>query len=124
MKKRTASMGFWVMTAALVLTTAFLCAGTAVSSTDADAYELEQYYAEKERELVSAVRVLLQREGMENSGVMVTRVVEDDGSRCYTVAVHHGKIGRMSDAEREELLRRLEALDFEGEGCSFSHEFL
>lgn len=122
--ERAGMMGFWAVTVLFLLVAALLCAGTAVSGTDMGARELEKYYREKEYELAADIRGMLQREGMENSGVMVTRVVEADGSRSYTVTVHHSGIDNMSEAERQQLLRRLENLNFEGEGCTFSHQFL
>ena len=122
--ERAGKMGFWAVTVLLVLVAALLCGGTAVSVTDTDTGRLEEYYREKEYELVADIRGMLQREGMENSGVMVTRVVEADGSRRYTVTVHHGDIDNMSEAEKQQLLRKLETLNFEGEGCTFFHQFL
>lgn len=122
--ERAGMMGFWAVTVLFLLVAALLCAGTAVSGTDIGTRELEKYYREKEYELVADIRGMLQREGLEHSGVMVTRVVEADGSRCYTVTVHHGAIDNMSEAERQQLLRRLEKINFEGEGCTFSHQFL
>ena len=121
---RAGMTGFWAVTVLFLLVAVLLCAGTAVSGSDIGKDELEEYYREKEYELAADIRGMLQREGFENSGVMVTRVVEADGSRSYTVTVHHGAIDKMSDAERQQLLLRLENLNFEGEGCTFSHQFL
>lgn len=122
--ERAGMTGFWAVTVFLVLVAALLCAGDAVSGTDTGTRALEEYYREKENELAADVRGMLQREGLENSGVMVTRVVDADGSRSYTVTVHHGDIDKMSEMERQQLLRLLENLNFEGEGCTFSHQFL
>ena len=122
--ERAGMTGFRAVTVLFMLVTALLCAETAVSGTDIGTRELEEYYREKEYELVTDIRGMLQREGLENSGVMVTRVVEADGSRSYTVTVHHGDIDNMGEAERQQLLRRLENLSFEEEGCTFFHQFL
>lgn len=124
MEKRAGVTGFWAVTVLLVLAAALLCAGTVVSGSSADAKELEEYYREKECQLAADVSGLLEKEGLENSGVMVTRVVEADGTRSYTVTVHHGDIDSMDKAEREELLRKLTALNFLGEGLNFSHKIL
>ena len=121
---RAGMTGFWAVTVLFLLVAVLLCTETVVSGTDMGTKELEEYYREKEYELAADIRGMLQREGFENSGVMVTRVVEADGSRSYTVTVHHGDIDNMSDAERQQLLRRLEDLNFEGEGCTFSNQFL
>lgn len=56
-------LGFWAVTVLLLLVTALLCAGTAVSRTDIGMEELEEYYREKENEFAADIRGMLQREG-------------------------------------------------------------
>lgn len=115
---------FYAVTALLVMVSAFCVAMTAVSQSRVGDQEMEAFYREKEKALVKEIRAFLNEEGFENSGVTLTRVVDDKGQREYTVTVHHGRIDKM-DAERREVLRtELAALDFEAEGCSFRHEFL
>lgn len=84
----------------------------------------EEDYREKEEQLCQGVRELLAEEGFGNSGVMLTRVVDAQGNREYTVTIHHRGISRMDEAGRAELLEKLSELAFEEEGCSFSQEFL
>ena len=124
MERRTGMVGFVAVTILLVLITAFFCVGTVMSRTDLDARELEEYYLAKEQELTREIREVLEENGFENSGVTVTRVVETDGSRLYTVTVHHGRIDDMCDEEREKLLEELKGINFEDERCSFFHQFL
>lgn len=122
--ERAGMTGFWAVTVLFLLVAVLLCAGSVVSGTKISTEDTEEYYREKEYELVTDIREMLQREGLENSGVMVTRVVEADGSRRYTVTVHHGDIDNMSEAERQQLLRRIENFNFEEQGCTFLHQFL
>ena len=117
-------IGFAAVTVLLVLATALLFGATAKSGTDIRIGETEEYYLAKERELTVKIAELLRQKGFENSGIMVTRVVEEDGSRRYTVTVHHGRIDDMSDKEREELLECLADLSFTDDACSFTHRFL
>lgn len=124
MEKRTGTAGYAAVTVLLVLITALFFGMTVRSETDDAARRNERYYREKERELTGEIRAFLESRGLKDSGVMLTRVVEEDGSRAYTVTVHHGRIDEMEDAERDELLRCLAELDFEEEGCSFAHKFL
>lgn len=124
MERRTGMAGFVAVTILLVLIAAFFCVGTVMSRTDLDARELEEYYLAKEQELTREIREVLEEKGFENSGVTVTRVVETDGSRLYTVTVHHGRIDDMCDEEREKLLEELKGINFEDERCSFFHQFL
>lgn len=116
--------GFVLLTVFLVLFSAFCIGGTVISQSEIGERELENYYREQEKELVQEVRDYLQQAGFQNSGVMLTRVVDGDGSREYTLTVHHSKIDKMDDVSRESLGRALETLDFTADNCTFYHEFL
>lgn len=115
MRKRTGNLGFVAVTILLVLLTAFCFAGTAASRTTLNSAELEGYYRQQEDQLVSRARRFLEEQGFAYSGVMLTRVVEPDGSREYTLTVHHGEIDRMSAPERDALAERLAGLAFQEE---------
>ena len=124
MEKRTGMLGFVAVTVLLVLIAALFVGETVMSRTGIAARDMEEFYLAKEKKLTEEVRELLALKGFENSGVMVTRVVEADGNRLYTVTVHHAGIDYMDDEDRELLLSQLEALSFDDEKCSFSHRFL
>lgn len=124
MRKKAGSFGFAAATIILVLVAAFFFAGTVMSRTDFDAAELEGYYREKEAQLVKDTRAYLNGHGFQSSGVMLTRVVDADGQRQYTVTVHHREIDEMTDAERNDLAAALAEFDFSDESCVFFHEFL
>lgn len=108
----------------LTLISVYFCAGTVMSRTNLSVQEMEGYYREKEKTLVQDVKDFLDGEGFVHSGVMLTRVVDMDGSRVYTLTVHHGKIDKMCQENRTMLMERLEGIVFEDEDCSFRHEFL
>ena len=55
---------------------------------------------------------------------MLTHMTDSKENRVYTLKVHHKRIDRLSDAERDKLKAALSAYDFEAEGVSFKHEFL
>lgn len=124
MRRGKGIIGFWLLTICLVLVSAFCITGTAMSRCKPEGRELENYYREKEKELVQDTRNYLCRAGFQNSGVTLTRVVESDGSREYTVTIHHGKIDSMDEPSRENLKRELSALTFSADNCTFFHEFL
>lgn len=117
-------VGFVAVTMLVVLIAAFLRVETVMSRTAIDGRELEEYYLAREQELIQEIRGLLEERGFVNSGVMVTRVVESDGSRQYTVTIHHGRIDRMDDEERQSLLCELSEISFADDRCSFKHQFL
>lgn len=113
MRKIAGNLGFVAVTIILVLLTALCFAGTVASRTTLDSSELEGYYRQQEEQLVSRAREFLEEQGFVYSGVMLTRVVEADGSRAYTLTVHHGEIDRMSAPERDALAERLADLAFQ-----------
>ena len=119
MERRTGSLGFWAVTIILVIVTAFCCVETVMSSTDISRQELENYYRECERQLVEETREYLGQQGYTNSGVMLTRVVDVDGSREYTLHVHHSRITGLSSEEQEQLADRLQEMTFTDQNCVF-----
>jgi len=123
MRKRMGKAGFTVVTLGLMLLTICLCTGVVLSRTNLSAQELEGYYQVKEQELVENAREFLRERGFANSGVMLTRVIDTDGIRQYTLTVHHGRISKMSEEERQQLMQEMESLTFEDADCSFSHKF-
>ena len=124
MERKADTVRLVTVTVLLVLIAAFFFGGKALSRTAMDTKELEEYYRAKEQELSREIRELLSKEGLENSGIMLTRVVEENGSRLYTVTVHHGRIDDMDTVQQEELMGRLQELNFADDNCSFTHKFL
>lgn len=84
----------------------------------------ETYYLTKERELEGKVRDYLEDNGFRHSGVMLTRIVDEDGNRAYTLTVHHDRIDRMDEERREALSQKLAELCFRDEKCTFRSDFL
>ena len=119
MDGRAGSLRFWAVTIILVIVTAFCCAGTVMSRTDFSAQELEHYEREREQKLVEDVREYLRQQGYGNSGVMLTRVMDADGSREYTLSIHHSRITALDQEERERLAEELQELAFTDQSCSF-----
>lgn len=124
MRKKAGSLGFWAATILLVLVAAFFVTATVRSRTALDRAELEGYYREKEEQFVRNARKYLNAQGYQDSGVMLTRVVGADGSRVYTVTLHHSDFDRLEEAEREALVRKLAELEFADENAIFCHKFL
>lgn len=124
MRKKAGSLGFWAATILLVLVAAFFVTATVMSRTSLSRAELEGYYREKEEQLVREARKYLNAQGYQDSGVMLTRVVGADGSRVYTVTLHHSDFDRLEEEEREALVRELSGLEFADENAVFCHKFL
>lgn len=124
MREKAGSFRFVAATVILVSVAALSFAGTVMCRADLSRAEQEGSYREKERGLINATRDYLKQQGFADSGVTLTRVVDGDGSRLYTVTVHHRGIDRMEEAERDVLARELAALAFEDGGSTFCYEFL
>lgn len=124
MEKKAGSFRFVAVTVLLVSVAALSFAGTVMCRTNLSGAELEGYYRERENQMVKDIRAYLNRNGFDNSGVMLTRVVDGGGSRMYTVTVHHREIDRMGMTERDALARELTALAFEDGDSTFRCEFL
>lgn len=124
MKKRVrGTIGFVAVTLCLVFVTAFCVVMTVKSQSNAESEALETYYRGKERELLCQTREYLQQEGYKNCGVTMTRVVEENGYREYTVTIHHKKISRLPETDKRELTEKLKSITFQDENCSFYHTF-
>lgn len=124
MRRGIGVVQFVVLTVCLVFISAFCITGTVMSQNNPGEKELESYYRAREKELVQDTRKYLNAAGYQNSGVTLTSVTDADGSREYTITVHHDRIDRMDENARELLREELAALAFTAENCSFFHEFL
>lgn len=113
--------GFWLATVLLIMVSVFSFGGTVMSRTDFDAAEMEGYYREQEKNLERQVRAYFEEKGFENSGIMLTRVVDTDGSREYTIRVHHRELSGMSKEECGRLEEELQKLNFQDENSSFCY---
>ncbi|MBR1931289.1 MAG: hypothetical protein IJ833_07460 [Lachnospiraceae bacterium] len=108
---------FWVIVASL-------CIVVTVFSREAlSRSEEEAYYQTLEKEMERQVREYLNEQGFQNSGVMLTRVMEADGSREYTLTVHHSRIENLNQEAQDALGAELEHFFFKGENCSLNQRF-
>lgn len=124
MKRTDISFAFFTLFLSFLIA---LCVGGTVRGRER---ETENPYRLIESELLTEVREYLNRSGYTNSGVTLTRVTDGEGCREYTFTIHHGRIDRMDESEREILRDELDLLCqeagsmFSEDACSFRHEFL
>lgn len=113
--------GYAMITVLLILVTVFCTTGTVLGMEKGKADVDERYYRQAEKEYVREVRSFLQEAGYENSGVTLTKLFSEDGTRAYTLSVHHKRIGKLSLPEQEALRQRLANLrdfgDIEDDQC-------
>lgn len=124
MRKKAGSFGFVAATTIFLLIAAISFAGTVACGMDIKGAGAEEFYRERERRMLEDVGAFLNEQGYVNSGVALTRVVEEDGSRRYMLTVHHRRIEQMEAAQREALACQLTAFAFHDDNSIFSCEFL
>ncbi len=122
--RKTGNFGFVVATIVLCLVATISFYKVASFGQNPEAVLMEEQFQEQEEMLQKEIRDYLEDCGFENSGVMITHVVDIDGSRTYTVTVHHSDITKLGEEERESLANELSAFTFEGANCTFQQDFL
>lgn len=115
---------FGVTTIVLVMVILFCTSQTVMSKEKADVKSQKQYYAAMEKEYVSEMKQMLSGMGYQNSGVTIRWVLDETGSRIYTVMIHHQKIDNLSMQEQGLLQQKLAETEFEDENCTFVYEFV
>lgn len=80
-------------------------------------------YHEMETEYLKGTKEILSEAGYKNSGVNMTKIIDEEGRRTYTVRIHNRRIDALKDAEKEELMNELRSVCFADGQCEFKHEF-
>lgn len=109
---------FVLFTVLLVLLLAMFVSQTVMSQTKGNITVDEQHFQKLEQEYVKEIRSYMAEQGFQNSGVTLTRVVEN-GERSYEVVLHHKNLAKLTKEELEELFVQVEGLAFEVADCSF-----
>ncbi len=116
-------VAFVLFTIFLVLVMTLLVSETVMSQTRGDITVDERYYQVLEQEYVKEIRVYLEEQGYRNSGVSLTRVVEN-GERTYEMMIHHRNLEKLSERELMELFGQIEGFAFEVADCTFQVSLL
>lgn len=117
------NLGFVFLTAFLVLVTGCSAGGAALCQAKGTVRVSEGHYAGLEEAYVKEVRQLFEEAGLPDAGVMLTHVRESDGTRIYTLLVHHRNYFCLEEEARESLSAAVDACSFESEQCIFVQEF-
>ena len=124
MRNSAKNITFILVTIMLILISVFFITKTVQGSADINIAEKERYFIDLEQEYVSEIRTYLNEQGFTNSGVTLTRVVDEEGCREYQVMLHHKYLEKLSNEERGELFEVIEAMAFDEEGCIFQINLL
>ncbi len=111
-----------MITVVLILVIVFCVKGTVFSKENNERAQANHYYAVLEDGYLEQTRELLKEEGYINCGVTMTRVTQEDGSREYTVLLHHRKLQKLGTEQKEELVEALSAMEFDCGICRFKYE--
>lgn len=120
LKSRTFTV---IISAMLILVTALCVSGTVLSQSGHASEAEEKYYKEMEEIYADEIRTLFEEAGYRNSGIMMTRIIDEEGQRSYTVTIHHDKLHKLSAAEKQELLDACGRIEFPDRECGFCHKF-
>ena len=112
---------FGVLTVILVLIIVFCIKGTVMSRENDARGKINRHYAVLEQKYRDRTKQLLEEQGLKNCGVNIRWVNEGDGSREYTVLIHHRKLDRMTEEEKSVLTDMLADMEFHDKVCSFSY---
>ncbi len=115
---------FVIFTFVVSMVIAFFISGTVVSQADGKVTVDEESFPILEEEYVEEIKGLLDDLGYENSGVNLTMVADGEGNRSYQVKLHHKRINRLSEEEKEALFATVEELAFQVMGCEFEVSLL
>ncbi len=110
---------FGVVTLFLVFIIALCVKGTVMSKENSEHARENRYYKELEDDFLEQTRRTLADNGYRDCGVTMTRVTQADGSRQYTVRLHHRKLGRLQEWERDSLIGMLKEGEFKDGICRF-----
>lgn len=113
---------FGMLTILLVLIIVFCMRGTVMSMGNRQRAEENRYYLALEKEYLQNAREFLHGQGLENCGVMMTRMTNEDGSREYMIRIHHRKLKGMDRAGKAELQRELSRREFGKDACTFRYD--
>ncbi len=84
----------------------------------------DEYYEALEDSYVQELRKELADRGYRNAGITMTKVFFEDGSREYTVKLHHKRMERLTKQEQADLLVDLEEVSFTDSECRVYLKFL
>ena len=100
------------VSAVFVLVATFFVTMTVKSQSNHDELMEQKYYDELESNYIEQVEAVLERNGLSNSGINMTRVSDADGSRVYTVVIHNSYFGRMETKKLTRVEQEVRAFSF------------
>ena len=108
-----------VLTMLLIVGLALGMTSTVSSQSESDIRVSEEAYIQLEGEYVQLLRTLLNDKGYENCGINLTRVVDGEGERAYSIVLHHKYLDKLDEEEQQVLFTELASGAFHLSNCTF-----
>lgn len=115
---------FVLVTVLLVLILWLFISETVMSQTEGNITVDEEAFVELEDSYVGTVKTYLEEKGFRNSGVTLTRVVDESGKRSYEMVLHHKNMYKLSSEAQEVMLEEITTMAFHVSGCKFKVKLL
>ena len=109
-----------VVTMLLIMALALGMGSKVSSQSQADVSLSEESYIALESEYVQVLRGMLGEQGYENCGINLTRVVDDEGGRAYSIVLHHKYLDKLGEEELQALFAEMSGAAFQFSNCSFA----
>ena len=119
MRITTKNITFIAATIVLIIISAFFITKTVRGEVDHEMIACEKYYQVLEQEYASEIRAYLNEQGFENSGVTLTRIIDEQGIRKYQITLHHKYLEKLSPEERAAIFETIKNMAFGNTGCIF-----
>ena len=122
-REKRSGKAFGFLTVLLVLIIIFCVKGTVMSREKKGCERNNHYYAALEQEFVNSARKTLEGQGLHDCGLDLRWVADENGSREYTILIHHRRLDRMNGEDKAALADLLSAAEFQEETCTFQYVF-
>ncbi len=102
----------------------FMCfTARTVSGTEQKSNALSpDVYESMETELLKEIKAVLTQNNYSNSGINMTKVIDTDENRIYTVSIYHARLTDADDGIKQDLLGQLEMLNGFGDYTPITYE--
>lgn len=115
---------FYIITIGLIILSFTMMTMTVNATTNRRLQRIDENYKQMEETYVRELREELTESGYRNAGITMTKVFYEDGAREYTVKLHHKRMERLDEQEREDLLEHLSQIEFTDSECRVYLKFL
>ncbi len=78
-------------------------------------------YESMETEYLAEVKTILAENYYSNCGINMTKVIDTDENRAYTIEIYHSRLSNADEETKQALLKQLITLEGFGEYCTIEY---